>query len=153
MAPEYLKAAIYRAANEFNKLQDRSGYFNLYDSNSLQIHGFPTNLPSNFEGMRTFYNALWVSFPDSHLVIDDVIIEGDKAACRYSFTGTQKGEFMGIPPTDKRVKMDGMTILHFDQSSNKCIERWNMADMMGLMQQIGAIPADAHASSSTAARS
>jgi hypothetical protein len=42
-----------------------------------------------------------------------------------------------------------MTILHFDYSS-KCIERWNMPDMMGLMQQIGAIPADAHASSSTA---
>jgi predicted ester cyclase len=59
--------------------------------------------------------------------------------------GTQEGEFMGIPPSGKRVKVDGMTILYFDKSSSssskkKCVERWNMPDMMGLMQQIGAIP-------------
>ena len=91
-----------------------------------------------------FYDALWRAFPDSHLVIDDLIVEGDKAVSRYIFTGTQKGEFMGIPPSGKRVKIDGMTILYFDKSSSsskkKCIERWNMPDMMGLMQQIGAIP-------------
>jgi predicted ester cyclase len=150
MPQEDLKAAINRAINAFNNSQDRSGYFDLYDSNSFQVHGFSPNLPSNFEGMRMFYDVLWRAFPDSHLVIDDVIAEGDKAACRYVFTDTQKEEFMGIPPSGKRVKISGMTILHFDQSSSKCIERWNMADMMGLMQQIGAIPADAHASSSTA---
>ena len=135
-----LKAAIHRAISAFNKAEDRSAYFNLYNSKLLKIHGFPPNLPSNFEGMKMFYDVLWRAFPDSQLVIDDIIVEGDKAACRYTFTGTQKGEFMGIPPTEKRVKVNGMTIFHFDQSSNKCIERWNMPDMMGLMQQIGAIP-------------
>ena len=141
---EDLKEAIRRAISAFNNAEDRSDYFNLYDSNSLQVHGFPPNLPSNFEGMRMFYDALWRAFPDSHLVIDDLIVEGDKAVSRYIFTGTQKGEFMGIPPSGKRVKIDGMTILYFDKSSSsskkKCIERWNMPDMMGLMQQIGAIP-------------
>ena len=123
----------------------------MYDSKSLQIHGFPPNLPSNFEGMRMFYDAVWRAFPDSQLVIDDdVIVEGDKAAFRYIFTGTQKEEFMGIPPTGKRVKIDGMTILRFDQSSSKCIERWNLADMIGLMQQIGAISAPPSAGSGTA---
>jgi predicted ester cyclase len=58
--------------------------------------------------------------------------------------GTQEGEFMGIPPSGKRVKVDGMTILYFDESSSasskkKCVERWNMLDMIGLMQQIAAI--------------
>jgi predicted ester cyclase len=141
---EDLKAAIHRALGEFNNSQDRSSYFNLYDSSSLQVHGFPPNLPSNFEGMRMFYDSLWRAFPDSHVVIDDLIVEGDKAAWRYTFTGTQKGEFMGIPLSGKRVKVDGMTILHFDKSSSsskkKCVKRWNMADMMGLMQQIGALP-------------
>jgi predicted ester cyclase len=141
---EDLKEAIRRAISAFNNAEDRSDYFNLYDSNSLQVHGFPPNLPSNFEGMRMFYDALWRAFPDSHLVIDDLIVEGDKAVSRYIFTGTQKGEFMGIPPSGKRVKIDGMTILYFDKSSSsskkKCIERWNMPDMMGLMQQIGVIP-------------
>jgi predicted ester cyclase len=64
-----------------------------------------------------FYDALWRTFPDSHLVINDLIVEGNKAVSRYTFTGTQKGEFMGIPPSGKRVKVDGMTILHFDKSS------------------------------------
>jgi predicted ester cyclase len=144
MPEEDLKEAIRRAISAFNNAEDRSDYFNLYDSNSLQVHGFPPNLPSNLEGMRMFYDALWRAFPDSHLVIDDLIVEGDKAVSRYIFTGTQKGEFMGIPPSGKRVKIDGMTILYFDKSSSsskkKCIERWNMPDMMGLMQQIGAIP-------------
>src|SRR5918994_4674741 len=144
MPEEDLKEAIRRAISAFNNAEDRSDYFNLYDSNSLQVHGFPPNLPSNFEGMRMFYDALWRAFPDSHLVIDDLIVEGDKAVSRYIFTGTQKGQFMGIPPSGKRVKIDGMTILYFDKSSSsskkKCIERWNMPDMMGLMQQIGAIP-------------
>jgi predicted ester cyclase len=59
--------------------------------------------------------------------------------------GTQEGEFMGIPPSGKRVKVDGMTILYFDESSSesskkKCVERWNMLDMIGLMQQNAAIP-------------
>jgi predicted ester cyclase len=144
MPEEDLKEAIRRAISAFNNAEDRSDYFNLYDSNSLQVHGFPPNLPSNFEGMRMFYDALWRAFPDSHLVIDDLIVEGDKAVSRYIFTGTQKGEFMGIPPSGKGVKIDGMTILYFGKSSSsskkKCIERWNMPDMMGLMQQIGAIP-------------
>jgi predicted ester cyclase len=144
MPEEDLKEAIRRAISAFNNAEDRSDYFNLYDSNSLQVHGFPPNLPSNFEGMRMFYDALWRAFPDSHLVIDDLIVEGDKAVSRYISTGTQKGEFMGIPPSGKRVKIDGMTILYFNKSSSsskkKCIERWNMPDMMGLMQQIGAIP-------------
>jgi hypothetical protein len=78
MPQEDLKAAINRAISAFNNSQDRSGYFNLYDSKSLQGHGFPPNLPSNFEGMRMFYHVLWRAFPDSHLVIIDLIVEGDK---------------------------------------------------------------------------
>jgi predicted ester cyclase len=101
-----LKAAIRRAISAFNNAEDRSGYFNLYDSKSLQGHGFPPNLPSNFEGMRMFYHVLWRAFPDSHLVINDLIVEGDKAVSRYTFMGTQEGEFMGIPPSGKRVKVD-----------------------------------------------
>ena len=152
MPEEYLKEVIHHAISAFNRTEDRSGYFNLYNPKSLQVHGFPANLPSNFDGMRMFYNVLWHAFPDSYLVIDDIIVEGDKAACRYTFTGTQKEEFMGIPPTGKRVKISGMTVLHFDQSSNKCIERWNMGDMMGLMQQIGAIPGESHATGTSTAR-
>ncbi|MDQ4016380.1 MAG: ester cyclase [Thermoproteota archaeon] len=117
----------------------------MYDSKSLQVHGFPPNLPSNFEGMRMFYHVLWRAFPDSHLVINDLIVEGDKAVSRYTFMGTHGGEFMGIPPSGKRVKVEGMTILYFDESSSASFkkeyaERWNMPDMMGLMQQIGATP-------------
>lgn len=54
------------------------------------MNGFSANLPSNFEGVRMFYDALWHAFPDSQLVIDDLIVEGEKAACRYAFIGTQK---------------------------------------------------------------
>lgn len=61
-----LISALDRAKASFNSQHERSGYLDVYDS-SLITHGFPPNLPANFEGLKMFYNALWAAFPDSHL--------------------------------------------------------------------------------------
>jgi len=80
-----------------------------------------------------------------------MVAEGDKVAVRFNVTGTHKGEFQGIPPTDKKVSyiaVDFITLM-----DNKMAEDWVSVDMMGLMQQIGAIPASAHATGSSTTRS
>jgi predicted ester cyclase len=68
-----------------------------------------------------------------------MVAEGDKVAISVNVTGTYKGEFQGIPATGKQVSFTAMDILTIIEG--KIVEEWATADMMGLMQQIGAIPA------------
>ena len=78
------------------------------------------------------------AFPDLTHDIVDLVAEGDKVAVSVNVTGTYKGEFQGIPATGKQVSFTAMDILTI--VDGKITEEWATADMMGLMQQIGAIP-------------
>ena len=65
---------------------------------------------SNLKQQNQFVSALVDAFPDIKYNAEDVIAEGDKVACKYSWTGTQKGVFQGIPPTGKKIKLEGILI-------------------------------------------
>ena len=131
---EPLREVVRQLADAFNNPQNReSFYFDFYDD-SLIFHNFPPNLPTNKEGFKQFINLLWKAFPDIKIIFDDIIIEGNKVACRYYLTGTHKGEFMDLQPTDKQFRVNGMTVFSFHDA--KCIERWNLVDMMSLMEQL-----------------
>jgi predicted ester cyclase len=56
-------------------------------------------------------------------------------------TGRHVGELMGIPPTGTQIALPGITIMHFD--GGRVIERFSQADMLGLLVQLGAVPAPA----------
>jgi predicted ester cyclase len=129
-----LREVVRKLADTFNNPQIReSSYFDFYD-NSLKIHGFPPNLPANKEGFKQFIYLLWKAFPDIRIIFEDIIIEGNKVACRYHLTGTHKGEFMDLQPTDKQFRVNGMTVFSFRDT--KCIERWNLVDMISLREQL-----------------
>ena len=131
---EPLREVVRKLADTFNNPQNReSSYFDFYD-NSLIIHGFPPNLPANKEGFKQFIYLLWKAFPDIRIMFEDLIIEGNKVACRYNLTGIHKGEFMDLQPTDKQFKVNGMTVFSFRDT--KCIERWNLLDMISLREQL-----------------
>jgi steroid delta-isomerase-like uncharacterized protein len=84
--------------------------------------------------MGEFYDA----FPDNHFTIDDMIAEGDKVVERYKFTGTHKGEFMGIPPTNKKITL---WVIEIDRIvGGKFVEGWISFDTLGMMQQLGLAP-------------
>lgn len=129
-----LREVVRHLADTFNNPQKReSSYFDFYDD-SLVIHGFPANLPTNKEGFKQFIYLLWKAFPDITITFEDIIIEGNKVACRYNLAGTQKGEFVEIWPTNKQFRVNGMTIFSFRDA--KVIERWNLVDMTSLMEQL-----------------
>lgn len=131
------KAVMREAIQKFNA-GDLAGYLEIYDE-SLVLHGYPPQLSPDFEGVKQFYDMLFVAFPDARVDFEDLVSEGDEVACRYTFRASHRGEFMGVPPSGNRVTMSGITILRF--ANGKCVERWQNADMLSLMQQIGAIPA------------
>jgi predicted ester cyclase len=102
-----LEEVVRRLADTFNDPQTRElSYFEFYDD-SLIIHGFPPNLPTNKEGFKEFIYSLWRAFPDIRIIFEDIIIEGNKVAGRYYLTGTHKGEFLDIQATDKQFKVNG----------------------------------------------
>ena len=131
-------AAIERAVAAFNNPSERERYFDLYASNVV-LHGFPPGLPAGSAGVKAFFNGFWQAFPDARLRGEDVVAgEGDRVAIRYTIEGTHKGPFAGVAPTGKSVTVTGQTILRF--ADGKCAERWNAVDMLGLLQQLGAVP-------------
>jgi steroid delta-isomerase-like uncharacterized protein len=115
-----------------------------------------TNYSLHFSGMppmdwntnkKQFLAPFNKAFPDLTRNIVDLVAEGDKVAVSINVTGTYKGEFQGIPPTGKQISFTAMDILTI--IDGKVIEEWATADMMGLMQQIGAIPARSASSDSS----
>jgi len=70
--------------------------------------------------------------------VEDIFSEGDMVAARIAFHGTHRGEFQGIPPTEKRVTFSGIEIDRM--VDGKVQEHWFEMDLLGLMQQLGAIP-------------
>jgi predicted ester cyclase len=128
----HLREVVSRLGRTFNNPEIReSSYFDFYDD-SLVISGFPQNLPANKEGFKQFIYLLWKGFPDIKIKFEDIIVEGDKVACRYNLTGTHRGEFLGIQPTNKQFRVNGMTVFSF--GDGKVIHRWNLVDMMSLME-------------------
>jgi steroid delta-isomerase-like uncharacterized protein len=98
----------------------------------------PPGIPSDREGVTQLAAMLRGAFPDFEATIDDIIAEGDKVVIRQTWRGTHKGEFMGVPPTGKRVRFGVIDIIRVD--GGKFVEHWGQMDTMGLMQQLGAIP-------------
>ena len=99
----------------------------------------PPGIPSNREGVTQLTSMLRSAFPDFKATIDDIIAEGDKVVIRQTWSGTHKGEFMGVPATGKRVSFGVIDIIRV--KGDKFAEHWGQMDSMGLMQQLGAIPA------------
>ena len=62
------------------------------------------------EGLKQLFNMGLKAFPDWHETIEDIIAEGDKVWVRLAYTGTHKGEFMGLAPTGKKVKSEMVDI-------------------------------------------
>jgi steroid delta-isomerase-like uncharacterized protein len=88
------------------------------------------------EPFKQFLSMLITAFPDVHVTIEDMIVEGDKVVTRYTYRGTHKGDFMGIPPTGKQVAVTGISITRV--ANGKALEEWINSD---LMQQLGVVPA------------
>ena len=104
--------------------------FVLHVAGSPDIHG-----P---EGYKQFVADARSAFPDLQFTIEDQIAESDKVVTRYTFTGTHKGDFMGIPPTGVQVTVTGIDIDRI--AGGKIVEEWTSYDALGMLQQLGVIP-------------
>jgi predicted ester cyclase len=88
------------------------------------------------QGFLPFFDRMSDAFSDIHVTFDDAVAEGDKVCLRWSCSMTHTGHGLGMPPTNKRLKTTGISIVRV--ANGKLIAGWQNWDMLGLMQQIRA---------------
>jgi steroid delta-isomerase-like uncharacterized protein len=108
---------------------DRQFADNLVDHEELP------GLPNTRQGVRQFFEIFRGAFPDLRMSAEDIIAEGDKVVVRAQMQGTQRGEFMGIPATGKRIDLPVIDIMRVQDG--KFIEHWGAMDSGMMMQQLG----------------
>ena len=92
---------------------------------------------SGIQGMKDMASMFRAAFPDLKVSVEDMIAEGDKVAGRITFAGTNTGEFMGSPATNKAISIEEIHIVRI--VGGKMVEHWGLADEMGMMTQLGLV--------------
>ena len=108
--------------------------------------GHDPSLPEEVRGpagVKELIAGYRAAFPDIRITIEDQIADGDYVVSRWSGTGTHQGELMGMPATGKQATVTGITIDRI--VDGRIVESWDNWDTLGMMQQLGAIPAPAMA--------
>jgi steroid delta-isomerase-like uncharacterized protein len=91
------------------------------------------------DGLKQFMSVYLRAFPDANITIEDQLVDGDRVVTRWTGRGTQTGEFMEMPPSGKTVVVSGVQIDRF--SGGQIVEEWTLFDQLGMLQQLGAVPA------------
>lgn len=131
------KTIVRRLYGELINAGELSRGEELVAADFIDHPGIP-GLPAGRAGLLQFVSLARTAFPDLHVAVEDLLAEGDRVAARVTVSGTQRGVFMGtIPPTGKRVTWTGIDILRI--AGGKIAERWNERDLLGLMEQLGAV--------------
>ena len=94
--------------------------------------------PANRETFLQHNNLFGMAFSDKHFTILDLIAEGDKVSVRAVWRGTHSGDFRGLPPTGKEIKITAFIVDRI--RDGKIVEHWSLFDQMGMMQQLGLVP-------------
>ena len=135
MSVEENKALVRRWIEAINK-KNVAVFDEIFTANYVaHTPGAEENDPESIKQLMT---GLFTAFPDLHLTVEDFIAEGDKVVHRLTVQGTHKGDLMGIPPTGKQFTI--MLINITRNAKNKFAESWTIADLLGMMQQLGIIP-------------
>jgi steroid delta-isomerase-like uncharacterized protein len=88
---------------------------------------------------KPFVRNLRGGLPDIHMTIEDCLAESDRVTVRITVEGTHKGGNLGVAPTGRRVHIEGIVVVRI--ANGQIVEGWNSWDQLGLLRQIGALPA------------
>ncbi len=138
MSIEQNKALVRRLIEEVFNGGDMSMVDELMAVDFVEHEELPPGMPPGREGAKVLTAAMRSAFPDFKATIEDMIAEGDKVFVRLTWSGTQAGEFMGIPPSGRQFAVGVFDVMRIEDG--KFVEHWGMLDNMGMMQQLGAMP-------------
>jgi predicted ester cyclase len=137
VSAETNRQAIELAMGRWNAHDD--SYFSLYADDAV-CNDQPPGLPPTLDGLKALFHQMWASFPDVQVRALHVVAEGDLVAVHLHVSGTHQGEFMGAAPTGNTIELRTMAFVRFGPEG-KVVERWTRLDEVGLMTQLGLMPA------------
>lgn len=135
--PEANRAAVSRLAEALNARDERV----VIDTYAPDYVGHDPDRPQprTIEDLRTVLRVFLGSVvPDGRYRTEAIVAEGDLALWHWTFSGTHRGEFMGIAPTGRRLEFGGMNLFRF--AGGRIVEDWVYRDTVGFMRQLGALP-------------
>jgi len=145
---EELRRELAKATDEnktivrrFFELGPSSGDMNAANALLSPNFALHTPLPSapGIQGINDVVKTCRAAFEHLNVTVEDMVAEGNKVVARFTARGTHKGQFMGLPPTGKPITMTGIEIFRIE--NGKIAELWGEANMLGLMEQLGIVPA------------
>ncbi len=143
MASSTDHAATARRLYQLISAGDIGGFANHLADDFIDHEETPGLTPTK-SGVEAFFRMQLAAFPDLSLDVEDTVADGDKVVARVRYTATNRGEFMGMPATGKRVDVQLIDIFRFG-GDGLVHEHWGVMDALALMQQLGAVPAGAPA--------
>lgn len=137
---EERKAKIRRYIEEiWNK--GNVGALDEFYATEVVRHHPPLPEIEGLDAYKQYATDLFNAYSDIQLTVGEIIVEGNTSATQFTFGATHTGQtpLSSIPPTGKRVRFSGCNVNHW--AGDKVVEEWVYADFLGLMQQLGVVPA------------
>ena len=138
MSIEQNKALVRQMVEEIFNGGNMSLVDELFAVDFVEHEELPPGLPPGREGAKALTMAMRSAFPDFKATIEQMIAEGDNVFLRMTWSGTQAGEFMGIPSTGKQFAVGVFDVVRIEDG--QIVEHWGLMDSMDMMQQLGAMP-------------
>jgi predicted ester cyclase len=129
------KALVLQFYKAFDDRKIEQAFELLAPNFVAHLAGMPE--PLNEAEFRKFGMSFYSAFSEGQQIFDEIVVSGDRVVTSGTFIATHLGEFQGLPPTGKQIKL---AIMHIDRVENgKIVEHWGQGDALGLMQQLGIV--------------
>ena len=141
---EELKATIYKVLDETWNKGNLDALDELYAAKYV-LHNSPFPNVEGLDALKQFITNTRNAYPDLYLTVEELLIGGEKdnekITTRWSWQGTNTGQstLFPFPPTGKKVTVIGCSVTH--RMGGKGVEEWFYVDYLGLLQQLGVVPA------------
>jgi len=142
MPEQHTKQIVRRFVDEYQTGGDRQAFAELMHP-ELVDHSRPPGIAEGPEGVRQQFDLFRAAFSGFRATIDEQVAEGDLVVTRKRFHGVHDGDFLGVPPTGREVEIAVIDIVRV--RDGRIAEHWNVVDRLGLLEQLGALPAPAGA--------
>ena len=137
MTAEANKAVMHRFLEFINTASEKLAQELISPNAVFHVPGRPEPMRGP-AGYLAIIGMMRGGFPDIQWTLEEIVAEGDKVAARFTMRGTHRGTFFGVPPTGKTISVQAMNIYRL--SGGQFVEEHGQPDMLGLLQQIGAVP-------------
>ena len=134
---EQNKANMRRFYDEVFNAGNTSVVDELVAPDFVEHEEFP-GLSGGRDGLKQFVTMMRTAFPDARMDVHDLMADGDKVVARLTMSGTQRGDFFGIPASGKSMSVTTIDIIRFE--NGQAVEHWGATDSAKMLEQLGAIP-------------